>query len=103
MDFQKNWKKWLMVDVLALFLGLTAWTVYQHGYLGFFELAMANWATRLMFLDLVITLGIILGWMYRDAQVQDMAFVPYAAVTLCFGAAGPFLYLLRRPAGDSTA
>ena len=31
MDFQKNWKKWLMVDVLALFLGLTAWTVYQRG------------------------------------------------------------------------
>ncbi len=93
----------LLASVLALFLAATVFTVVQVGYLGFFELAVANWATRLMFLDLVITLGIILGWMYRDARVQDMAFVPYAAVTLCFGAAGPLLYLLRRPAGVGTA
>ena len=93
----------LLASVLALFLAATVFTVAQVGYLGFFELAAANWATRLMFLDLAITLGIILGWMYRDARVHDMTFVPYAVVTLCFGAAGPLLYLLRRPAGGGTA
>jgi hypothetical protein len=97
MDFQKNWKKWLMVDTLALFVGLTAWTVYQHGYVGFFELAMANWATRLMFVDLSIALALFVVWMVQDARATGTNWLPYAVVTLFFGAAGPLLYLIRRP------
>lgn len=97
MEFRKNWKKWMMVDVLAMFVGLTVWTVYQHGYVGFFELAMANWATRLMFVDLSIALALFVVWMVQDARARGGSWLPYALVTLFFGAAGPLLYLIRRP------
>jgi predicted anti-sigma-YlaC factor YlaD len=85
--------------VLAVFLGLTAVAVMEHGYLGFFELAGANSATRLLMVDLVITLSLVLVWMWRDAEKSGssgMSIAPYAIVTLFFGAAGPLLYLLRR-------
>ena len=82
--------------VLIGFLGLTAVAIAQHGYLGFFELAMANWATRVLSADLVISLSLILWWMGRDAKRRGLSFVPFALVTLTFGAAGPLLYLIRR-------
>ena len=97
MDFKKNWMKWALVDVLALFLGLTAWVVYQHGYVGFFELALANSATRLMSVDLIIALSLAVVWMVQDARSRGGNWLPYALVTLFFGAAGPLLYLIRRP------
>jgi hypothetical protein len=85
--------------VLAAFLVLTALAVGEHGYLGFFELAAANSATRLLMLDLVIALSLITSWMWRDAErrgANGMSIAPYALITLLFGAAGPLLYLLRR-------
>ena len=48
--------------VLLGFVDLTAWAIYQHGYLGFFELVNANAATRLLALDLVISLVLIGVW-----------------------------------------
>ena len=87
----------LLSIVLAAFLGLTVVAVAAHGYLGFFQLAMANWATRLLFVDLVIALTLISVWMYFDARERGASFLPYALVTLTFGVAGPLLYLIRRP------
>ena len=46
--------------------------------------------------DLVITLSLVLVWMYLDSRERGEAFVPYALVTLFLGAAGPLLYLIRR-------
>ncbi len=89
-------KQILLWSVLLVFLGLTTYTVAQVGYLGFFELAAANWATRLLFVDLCITLSLIAVWMYLDSRENGNAFVPYVLVTLFFGAAGPLLYLIRR-------
>ncbi len=89
-------KQLLLWCVFAAFLGLTIFTVAEVGYLGFFELAAANWATRLLFVDLTITLSLVAVWMYLDARERGKPFVPYALVTLFFGAAGPLLYLIRR-------
>ena len=86
--------------VLIDFAALTTYAVMQHGYLGFFELAMANWATRLMFADLCIALSLIAVWLVRDARERGASFWPYLALTLCFGAAGPLLYLIRREASE---
>ena len=83
--------------VLLDFAALSVYAVMQHGYLGFFELAMANWATRLMFVDLTIALALFTVWMVQDARARGGSWLPYALVTLCFGAAGPLLYLIRRP------
>ena len=89
-------KKILLWLVLVDFVALTVYAVVQHGYLGFFELALANWATRLLFLDLCIALSLIAIWMVQDARARGASFAPYLLITLFFGAAGPLLYLIRR-------
>ncbi len=94
-------RKILFSAVLVAFAALTLEAVVAHGYLGFFELALANRATQLLALDLVITLSLVAVWMVMDARKRQTSVVPYLAVTLAFGAAGPLLYLLRRPAETS--
>ena len=89
--------------VLVDFAALTAYAVMQHGYLGFFELALANWATRLMAVDLVIALSLIAVWMVRDARERGAGVVPYLVATLLFGCAGPLLYLIRRESSAARA
>lgn len=86
----------LIAVVLVLFLAQTAVVLAGVGYVGFVESIGINDATRLMFFDLVITLALILGWMYRDART-GRRFWPYAALTLAFGSAGPLAYLLLAP------
>jgi hypothetical protein len=81
---------------LAAFVSLTGYVIWEHGYIGFFELAMANTATVLLGLDLVITLTLAILWMWNDAQARGTTAVPFVAVTLAFGAAGPLLYLIFR-------
>jgi len=84
--------------VLVDFAALTAWALLQHGYLGLFELALANWATRLLLADLSIALGLAAVWMVGDARSRGASFLPYLLLTLFFGSAGPLLYLIRREA-----
>ena len=91
-----RWKQILLGLVLVDFVALTAWVLVQHGYLGFFELAMANSATLLMGMDLIIALSLIAVWMWRDARERGVSALPYLVVTAMFGAAGPLLYLIGR-------
>ncbi len=58
-------------------------------------LASANWATRLLFVDLTISLSLIAVWMYLDSRERGKPFLPYVLVTLFLGSAGPLLYLIR--------
>ena len=92
-----NWLRIVLALVLVDFLGLTGWVIYEYGYLGFFELANANWATRLLMADLVISLALIAGWMVQDAREREIGCTPYLVLTAVLGAAGPLLYLIRRP------
>jgi hypothetical protein len=82
--------------VLLGFLALNVYTVYQHGYIGFFELMMANAATVTASVDLVIALVLIVGWMEKDAKERGISPLPYIVLTLALGSAGPLLYLIRR-------
>jgi hypothetical protein len=82
--------------VLADFAALNAYVVYRYGYLGFYELALANAATVTLFVDLVIALGLVSLWMWRDARARGRSFWAYAPLTLLFGSVGPLLYLVRR-------
>jgi hypothetical protein len=80
--------------VLTAFLAQTGVVLAGPGFVGFFESANLNAATRLMFLDLVITLALISIWMHRDAVTTGRRFWPYALLTLVLGSAGPLTYLL---------
>jgi fatty acid desaturase len=89
--------------VLIGFSTLTAYTVYQHGYIGFFELILANVATITAFVDLIIALGLILLWMWQDAGKRGVSLVPYLILTLTLGSVGPLLYLIRRAGSEQAA
>jgi hypothetical protein len=86
----------LLVD----FLTLTGYAVYQYGYIGFFELMTANWATATALADLLIALSLIVSWMVRDARARGVSPLPYVLLTLALGSAGPLLYLIRRLADE---
>ena len=90
--------------LLAAFVAETVYTTATVGYIGFFEAANANAATRLMMFDLVLALGAISIWMLRDARQRGLTALPWLALTALFGMAGPLGYLIRRElAGDSVS
>ena len=82
--------------VLADFTAFTAYVVYQYGYVGLFDLALANAATIQVALDLVIALSLVTLWMWNDARGRGVSAVPYLILTLMLGSIGPLLYLFRR-------
>ena len=71
-----NWKPLVLGLVLLDFAAFTLYAVMQHGYVGFFELAMANSATQLMFFDLCIALSLFTIWMWSDARQRSIGFWP---------------------------
>ncbi len=82
--------------VLLAFLALTAHAVGTMGYFGFFEAMGANAATQLAMADLVICLSILAVFIFRDARERQLPWLPYLAIALFFGAAGPLAYLIHR-------
>jgi len=84
--------------LLAPFLTLTAYVLATAGLAGFYREALSSPATVLMGLDLTIALGAILVWMWGDARSTGTPFLPYLAVTLLVGVAGPLLYGIHREA-----
>ncbi|MEM7584016.1 MAG: DUF2834 domain-containing protein [Acidobacteriota bacterium] len=91
-----NWKQAILAAELLFFVALTLIAVSDHGYLGFFDLALANSATTLLFVDLLICLSLVAIWMVLDARRTGQKAWPYLIVALFFGAAGPLLYLIIR-------
>jgi len=90
-----SWKRIAFAAVLADFSALTAYAVYQVGFVGFFELATANWATVTVFADLLIALSLVMVWMWNDARRRGVSPLPYIALTLALGSVGPLAYLVR--------
>jgi len=48
----------------------------------------------------VLSLGLVLTWMALDARETGLPYLPYLAVTLLFGVAGPLAYLVHRGLGE---
>lgn len=82
--------------ILVVFSAFSAYVVQEYGYLGLFEHALTNAATVQVLLDLTIALSLVIIWMWRDAQKQGIAPLPYLLLTVTLGSIGPLLYLLRR-------
>lgn len=92
-----SWKKIVLFAILADFVGLTLWAVWEVGYLGFFEQLLSSTAGIVAGVDLIIALGLILAWMLPDARERGVSPIPYVVLTFALGSVGPLLYLLRRP------
>jgi hypothetical protein len=86
----------LLSLVLVVFVAVEIAAIAAFGYIGVFEAMATNEATRLGFLDLVVSLGLVLVWMRQDAGQRALPFWPYAVVTLALGSAGPLAYLIYR-------
>ena len=86
--------------VLIGFAALNAYVVYEYGYVGFFQLVLANAATVAALVDLTIALSLVTLWMWQDSRERGLGFVPYAILTFTLGSIGPLCYLIRR---ESTA
>ena len=82
--------------VLADFVALTGYAVYQYGYVGFFETMLSSAVGVTALADLVIALTLVLAWMVRDAKETGVSALPYVLLTLGLGSVGPLLYLIRR-------
>jgi hypothetical protein len=85
---------------LALLLGFGALNVYAlHsagvGGVGSAVLGVNAWSTVFV-ADLMIALGMVCVWLYRDAKRQGKSPFGYIALTLATGSIGPLLYLLVR-------
>ena len=91
-----NFRTFLILDVLVAFLGFTVYELATLGYVGFFEQALSSPATILLSVDLVLSLSLVLVWMWNDSKTSGVAFAPYALIALGFGVAGPLGYLLHR-------
>jgi hypothetical protein len=86
--------------VLADFVALTAYAVYHHGYLAFFDFHAANAIQVQIFVDLIIALSFVMVWMWRDAKARGISPIPYVVMTLFLGSIGPLVYLFRREAKE---
>jgi len=82
--------------VLADFVALTAYAIYQYGYVGFFEMATANAVGVQVLVDLVIALSWFTIWMLRDAREHGISPLPYFLLVLTLGSIGALAYLIRR-------
>jgi uncharacterized protein (TIGR02246 family) len=89
-----NWKRLLLLDVLIAFLALTTWAILARGAAMIDDL----WSPTglLLSVDLTIALTMAVVWVWRDARSRGVSPIPYVALTLLTGSAGPLLYLLRR-------
>ena len=87
----------LLVD----FLGLNAYVVYQYGYLGFFEMMLANAATVAIAVDLIIALSLILSWMWRGTPGARHFTAPLRAADVGAGQCRAVGLFIRREASES--
>ncbi|MGE0827043.1 MAG: DUF2834 domain-containing protein [Candidatus Binatia bacterium] len=96
--------KQLGVEVILIaFSAFSAYVVYQYGYIGLFEHALANAATVQVFLDLSIALSLVMVWMWVDARERGVSAIPYMLLTFTFGSIGPLAYLIRRFAMEQSS
>ena len=91
-----NRKQLALSAVLIAFVAQEAYAIYLYGYLGFFRLMFANFATITAMVDLVIALTLVIVWMGDDAEQRKVSALPYLVITLALGSVGPLLYLIRR-------
>ncbi len=91
-------KKIVLIVTIALFGGLTVAALMQHGFWGIIEPHFKTFGAGQVFADLVISLSMILIWMWRDAKTAGRRFWPWFALTLVLGAFGPLFYLLMERA-----
>lgn len=88
--------------IFVVFAALNLYALEAAGLKGLGQLATQGNAWHLVAgVDLLIALGLVLTWLWRDAREHGRSPLPYVLVTMLTGSLGPLLYLLRRPSAAS--
>lgn len=93
-----NTKQIGLTILLADFVALTAYAIYQYGYVGFFTIATGNAVGIQLLTDLVIALSLFVTWMIPDARQRGITPFPYLVLILTLGSIGALAYMIRRQA-----
>lgn len=96
--------KAIVGGIFVVFAALNVYALGSAGITGLGEaLAAGNAWNRVLGVDLLIALGLVLTWLWRDARAHGRSPLPYVFLTALTGSLGPLLYLLRRPSPASPA
>ena len=98
-----KFRTFLLLAVFVMFTVYTAWVVANHGYTGFFDLALAGGWGAQVFIDLCIALLMFMAWMIPDARERGIPFAPYVVAIFTTGSVGALAYLVHRTLRPSTA
>ena len=93
----------LLIIILVLFGALSAAALWQHGYWGIVAPHVQSFAGGQVLADLVISLTLVMVWMWRDAKATGRTAWPWIVATLVLGSFGPLVYLLTRKPNVSPA
>jgi hypothetical protein len=91
-----NRRQLVLSAALIVLLAMDAYSVYLYGYVGFFRMMFANFASFNALVDLIVALVLIIVWMGDDARHRNVSAIPYLVLTIALGSVGPLLYLIRR-------
>lgn len=84
--------------VFALFISIHLYALETAGISGLVKAVTTTNPWHLLIgVDLLIALGMVSTWLWRDAQARGKAALPYLVLTALGGSLGPLLYLLGRP------
>ncbi|HCY84675.1 MAG TPA: DUF2834 domain-containing protein [Desulfobacteraceae bacterium] len=87
-------KRIVLISTLAALSIITALALMQDGLWNIFAYNFLNFGEFQVFFDLVIALGLFLGWMWGDATSSGRNPWPWMLLTLSMGSFGPLIYLL---------
>jgi hypothetical protein len=86
----------VLILILIPFSVLSAIALWQHGYWGILAPHFQTSGAGQVLADLVISLTLVMTWMWRDAKATGRSIWPWIITTLILGSFGPLVYLLTR-------
>jgi hypothetical protein len=86
----------ILAFVLVAFSIQGVYVLNQVGYWNIWIHNLNHIADQQVFADLLISLSLVMMWMWRDARATDRIVWPWIALTLAAGSFGPLIYLLTR-------
>ena len=93
---QQSTVRTLVLIALVPFTILTAIALWVDGVSGIFGSIVSSWGSAQIYVDLLISLAIIMIWLYRDAKTQGRNPLPWIVATLAVGVFSPLIYLFVR-------
>lgn len=98
--------KQIVLSLVAVdFAALTAYALYDVGFMAMMDAATSSSMAVTLAVDLVLSLSLGVWWMVRDGRRLGINPLPYAVVTALTGSLGLLLFLIKREGvlGDARA